>query len=212
MASDGRNRVDDDIAYCLTHYLPDFTTCYRKSQHYADCPVDGCKGCVPREARFGFVCPVCFGRIEDALPSWRRMELALSGIDRAVTPETRTQGKPGSRLPLAPIPLAFEEIRSYLASYTGTAERWVADYKGAEDALRFARAVKNAEHAHPAYEEPHNLRRTRCPDCGQLTFTWHPPTMPGSPVKVRCHNDACGREVTRVESIDDIAYIEALPR
>lgn len=198
--------------YCLTHYMPDFRSCIRKGQHYADCLTDGCKGCVLREARFGFLCPGCYGRVEDALPVWTRMQLELAGIDRAITPEVRRQGKPGSTVPLAPVPLDFEEIRSYYATYTGTAERWVADLQGAEDSLRFARAVTNAERAHPAHEKPHDLRRTRCPDCNQLTFTWHPPTLPGSPVKVQCHNDACKREVTRVESIDDIAYIEALPR
>lgn len=209
---------------CITNVLHDVASCTHRGEHLPTCPDPAnCRGCEPRAARVGFVCLTCYTRIEDALAAWNDLEPALAGIDRAVTRDAVHQGKPGSRVPLAPVPLDFEAIRSYHASFTGSVERWVAtayldtpdkyghqQWRGsAVDAVRFARAVQQAERAHPTHEKPHDLTRTRCPECRQGTFVWHPPTFVGSPVTVECQNPQCGRSITREDSIDTIAYIEA---
>lgn len=50
--------------------------------HYADCENNQCRGCIPRSAHFGYLCPVCFGRLDSALPKLGDLIAHLRSIER----------------------------------------------------------------------------------------------------------------------------------
>lgn len=208
-------KATDQLA-CITVYMDGERPCLRTGEHLWDAlEYDGeerhnldCGGCQPRRAEIGLVCLTCYDRIEAALATWRQWEPMLSGVDRAIRRESARSGKPGSQVPIPPVPLAMEELRSYLRHYTGTAERWVASVAGAEDAIRFARAMPAAAEEHPTHEVPHPIARTRCPDCEKLTLVWNPPAYDGADVRVICRDRSCGYEADQ-SSFEDIAEIEA---
>jgi hypothetical protein len=197
---------------CITNTMADTRGCTIRDEHYADYHdspdhLATCNGCVPRPTRVGFVCGPCFNRIEDALQAagpWFQM---LEGVDHAIRRDTINSGKPGSSVPIPPVPLTFEEIESYHRSFTGTAERWVADRTGAQDAVRFARAMEAASRNHPTAETPHHIKRTRCPICEKLTLVWNPPQYFGGHVRVTCRDQTCTFEADQ-RSFETIATIE----
>lgn len=206
--------MTDDQLTCITNQLSDFRGCTVREVHYGDLlagdsnHAETCGGCLPRQANYGLVCGPCYGRIAEAIEQSARWFELLDGVDRAVHKDAAgATGKPGSRVPIPPVPLTAEELRSYLRTFTGTVERWVADRAGASDAVRFARAMESAARNHPIAETPHKIRRTRCPRCELLTLVWNPPQYFGGHVTVACRNDDCGFEADQ-SSYEKIAEIE----
>lgn len=206
--------MTDDYLACITQQLPDFHGCTTRDTHYGDLLANDpdhankCNGCLPRRANYGLVCNPCYGRIAEAIEESARWFELLEGVDRALQKDASgATGKPGSRVPIAPVPLTAEELRSYLRTFRGTVERWVADPAGAADAVRFARAMEAAARNHPTAETPHKIRRTRCPRCELLTLVWNPPQYFGGHVSVTCRNDECGFEADQ-SSFEKIAAIE----
>lgn len=201
-----------ELLTCITGSMRDFRGCVIRDEHYLDQPdmdahLRQCNGCKPRQANVGMVCGPCFGRIEEAIVAagpWFEM---LEGVEHAVRRDTSGGARHQPNVPLAPVPLAFDEVLSYYRSFTGTAERWVASRKGAEDAVRFARAMHSAAKNHPTAETAHKIRRTRCQKCEQLTLVWHPPQYFGGHVRVMCSNPECKWEVDQT-SFEKIAQIE----
>lgn len=60
---------------CITHEMGDLPRrdrpypCFRRGQHFADCEGQedqSCRGCVPRSATDGFLCPACADKFTDA--------------------------------------------------------------------------------------------------------------------------------------------------
>lgn len=196
----------------VTSAMPDFRPCTIRDEHYLDYPdmdthLRHCNGCKPRQARVGMVCNSCYARIEEAVAlagPWFDM---LKGVDHAVRRDAVGGRKQGPGVPIAPVPLTFDEIESYYRSFTGTAERWVASRQGAEDAVRFARAMHSAVKNHPTAETAHKIRRTRCQGCEQLTLVWNPPQFFGGFVLVKCKDPECGWEADQT-SFEKIADIE----
>lgn len=201
-----------DTLTCITNALPDFRGCTIRDEHHTDYPdmaahYATCNGCVQRPTFVGFVCAPCYHRIEEALRELRPWHQLLAGVDRAIQSDPEGGGKPGSRLPIAPVPLTMEELASYRRSFTGSAERWVSDRAGATDAVRYARAAHTALKQHPTAETPHNINRTRCPNCEQQTLVWNPPAYYGADVRVTCRNPECDYEADQT-TFDTIADIE----
>jgi len=204
--------MTDNQLTCITNSLPDFRGCTIHDEHYADYGdleehARHCDGCIQRPARVGLVCGPCYNRIEDALQAagpWFQM---LEGVDTAIKRDAVRGGEPGGGVPIAPVPLTFEEVESYHRSFTGTAERWVADRHGAIDAVRFARAMSAAARNHPTAETAHRIKRTRCPLCERLTLVWNPPQYFGGHVVVACANQECAFEADQA-SYETIAAIE----
>lgn len=209
---------------CVTNEMPDFRSCIHRGAHAVNC--DGwqyrfnpkrnrdeatgreCKGCRPREARFGCVCLTCWESIQHALSEWPEFEQKIAGITRAV--QRDNGGIRGQSLGYVPIPstqLAVDEIRSYLKTLPGTAEMWVASLAGAKDAVRFARAVPAAIRTHAVEEKAHRVHRTRCTACGQKSLVWNPVQHEGADVTVKCSNPGCGAELDQ-SSFEKVAAIE----
>ncbi len=81
--------TDDRV--CVTHMdsavfsvLGRPPRCYRRGQHYAACEnPDECRGCVPRGAVWGYLCPVCADRLRDGLPRLEDLIGHLRSIESA---------------------------------------------------------------------------------------------------------------------------------
>lgn len=213
---------------CIVNQLEDFRRgCTRPDEHWADLvPADdpdararhlaNCGGCIPRPAEVGFLCRPHFLKVDLAMHAVYPFFRELDGIERAIRAETASRGKPGSQIPIPPRALALDEVASYYRRHHGDAERWVADQAGAIDAVRFARAYRAAERAHPIQETSHQVKLTRCPRCEHKTLVWHPPTYFLGHVAVRCSyrdqdGTACGFDADQT-SFEKIAAIEEKPR
>jgi hypothetical protein len=218
--------VNEPIA-CIANELPDVPPCTVLDTHWADqVPEDDqearerhlrdCRGCIPKRADVGFVCRSHFARIDIAAAAAKRFFATLDGVDHAIRSEAASRGKPGSQLPIPPVPLDIIVIRRHFASFTGTTERWVASKAGAADAVRFARAFRSAERNHPVAETSHEIRTTRCPRCGHRTLLWNPPTYFMGLVTVTCTYEdrdhvPCGFQSDQT-SYERLADLEANPR
>lgn len=194
--------------------------CGIPEEHLTTCNKSTCTGCWPREATHGFLCQNHYEQVDTAISTADRLRKELQGIERAIRTES-ISAVAGPRVPLTAIRLDLEAIdrwqndvyneRHQLVTrgYDGNLDRWISNPDGARRAAEFAREVRAADRAHPTQERPHKLRRTRCPECRQLSFVWYPPDEVASPVRVECHNPACEKSVTRQTSIDTMAHIEA---
>ncbi|WP_349862629.1 hypothetical protein [Leifsonia sp. WHRI 6310E] len=209
---------------CITNQMDDARSCtifgqhtvlcdgnrYRWNERRGEWDVAGpCTGCLPRLARVGLLCAACFERVQYAFAEWTpEREAMLGSIARAVQRDTggRTSG-PEGYVPIPATILAVNEIGSYLGTFPGDIELWVTSPRGAMDAIRFARAVPEVLRTHELEEKAHKIRRTRCPECRQLTMVWTPPATPSAPVRVVCSNPECDGELQQ-DSFEKVAAIE----
>jgi hypothetical protein len=199
---------------CITNSVEDLRSCVRRDAHNDDCngfeyvwveqrgqfEASGraCTGCTPRIAYNGFVCRNCFDRIIAAIAAAPAFLATLRGVDRALTP-TSGGGRASvlGYVPLTALALAVDEIERYLDGNPGNAESWVATPEGAQSAVGFANAMHSAIAAHPTRESAHQVRRVRCPKCGQMTLAWHPTPWVGGEVTIRCRNTECGSALSQ---------------
>lgn len=209
---------------CITNQMHDFRSCTHRGAHTINC--DGheyawnekrnreeatgrvCKGCRPREARYGQMCLNCHEHVVNAVSDWGPFSSMIRGIDRAV--QRDNGGISGQSIGYVPIPgtvLAVDEIWSYFKSMHGSVDQWVSTVTGAKDARRFARALEGAMRTHAVEEKAHQVKRTRCTACGQLSLVWNPTMMLGGNVTVKCSNPECKHEMDQ-DSFDKIAAIE----
>ena len=221
------------IRICITNTMHDFRSCTHKDAHTPNC--DGkryawnekrnrdeytgkpCTGCRPREARIGYLCLADHEKAQNALIEWSEFEPKIAAAEgRAV--QRDNGGIAGQQIGYVPLPgtmLAVEEIHSYLKSFPGRLDYWVATQKGAMDAVRFARAVSSAIRTHAVEEKSIKLNRLRCPDCGTLSMIRNPPMIPNSDITVTCHNASCRKTIREhettggVEKLAVIADIES---
>lgn len=207
---------------CITNQMGDFRSCtirgehtvrcdgrrYRWNRRLADWEVAGdCTGCLGQLAKVGLLCIACYERVQHAFTEWTpEREAILGSIDRAVQRDTagRSSG-PEGYVPIPGTLLAVNEIGSYLGTFPGHLDLWVSSTRGAMDAVRFARAVSSALRTHELEEKEHKIRRTRCPECKQLTLMWTPPTEAGGQVSIKCRS--CLAEVPH-ESFEKVTAIE----
>lgn len=200
---------------CITNDMPDWRSCTVRDAHTVRCDGrryhwiekkrrwedDGpCTGCLPREARVGMLCWSCWDKVEHAFADWTPDRRAtLRGLVRAVQRDTegRTSSGPEGYVPIPGTILAVDEVESYLRSCTGDARAWVSTEAGAMDAVRFAAAVPRALRTHELEEREHKIRRTRCPECRQLTLVWTPPRHEADHVRVVCSNEECHAELNQ---------------
>lgn len=213
---------------CVTNDMPDIRSCTYLDSHLDSC--DGfeyawvekrrrseatgkqCRGCEPKKAYQGFVCRGCFMGITAAVSGATSLITALGAIDRAKMSDT--EGRSSSSLGYVPLPatrLAIDELGRYPYS-SGTPELWVSNSFGAEQAVNFAKAYTAAVRSFPLKEEPHPLKRARCPKCEALSLVWHPPQFIGMDAIVRCRDSECGYVVnqdgweTALTEIENPAY------
>lgn len=192
---------------CIANRTTGVRDCTLADEHYPDCAAPRCRGCRPRPAKIGFVCGTCFDHIESAVRTAEQFYADRADLDRAKNTDSTGAHVFGPGIPIPPVPLSLDEVRSYHASFTGTAERWVHSQAGARDAVRFAAALAAAERAHPIAETKHEIRRTRCPRCSKRTLVWHPPQYVGGRVQILCRDQTCKFEADQT-SYENIADIE----
>jgi hypothetical protein len=172
-------------ARCITIVLNDFPDCTWPAER-------------------GEVCEACYHRIENAIIRADQLRIALAGVERAITPEPGSTIA-GPRLPLTALDIAFDEIRSY-RPHPIEAASWVTTGSGAEQAVRFARAVHRADQAYPIVAAVRKLERVRCPACARLTAVVSPPDWYGDAITVECMH--CKWKATNPDAIDIVAEIE----
>lgn len=159
-----------------------------------------CTGCLPREARVGFLCWPHHERVQAAYAAWPNFRAALEGVDRTVKLDNagvRTSSE--GYIPLPGTLLAIDECERLLASFPSgprAFDMWISTPEGARDAVMFARAAEAAYRSHQIEEREAQLQRVRCPRCGQLTLIRQAPALELEPVRVTCDNEHC-RHVIR---------------
>lgn len=218
--------------------LPGIYPCTLRGRHRVTCrdhegwrpPRPGtCSGCLPREARHGFLCTGHHERVQDALGRWPSFRRALQGVDRTVTVDTAgVRGSSDGHTPFPQTFLAIDECESYLATLPDGPhgfQMWISSTDGARAALLFAAAAERAYRSHQVEEREKDLQRVRCPKCGQLALVRIAPTFRLDPVLVECgncnhkiregdeahlyqHNAADGWHMVTADSIDVVDAIE----
>jgi hypothetical protein len=168
--------------------MDEFHACTIKNAHQANCDdTETCWGCQPAQASIGLLCTYCAERLTMVLSQWGSFVTALTGVDRAFTPETEgSVRQPGSTVNLTPIWLAIDEVKSSMAGFTGDAVKWVSTVLGAEASQRFVRVAQSAFRAVPIEERSHRIRQVRCQACGQNGLQWRPPQFFLDNVHVTC--------------------------
>ncbi len=209
---------------CITNDMHDLRPCTIKGQHQIDC--DGwayrwnekhqrleatgrpCHGCQPREARHGLLCWTCWESVQTAVGGYERLATLLTGIDRAVQRDNGgIRGQSLGYVPIPGVPLALEELESYIRDRHASVDVWVSNPDGAKNAVRFGRAYASALRSHPPEEVAHKINRTRCPACNRISLVWNPPVADGAEVTVICQNPECGQQLAQ-SSFETIAAIE----
>lgn len=176
--------------------------CVHLGEHHSGCEEAECRGCLPREARYGVVCARCWYALELAWAEWSLLEPYLTRYSR-LSPRNESVGRApaGPSIPLPQTALAADEVRSYLVGEPQDARAWVSTVDGARDAVGFTRAVQRAVRAHQIAERPRTLVRMRCPNPIHGTtpplVVWEPPQYAGDTVSVKC--EECGRTITDEE-------------
>ncbi|MBF4578942.1 hypothetical protein [Frigoribacterium sp. VKM Ac-2530] len=197
-------------AVCVTNDMHDSRPCTIRGEHSDIC--DGyeyrwaeehrryvatgkeCHGCLPRLASNGLLCRPCWESLQSAENAYGPLAELLEEFDVLVVPiGDGGGGGEKARIPLSGTKIALNEI----SSYRGTAETidldaWVSRPEGAEEAVRFTRAVRGALRSFPTTEDPHRVPRVRCPQCELLSLMWRPPVLAGDSVRIDCRNPECG--------------------
>lgn len=178
----------------------------------------GSKSCVRfghGEAKFGFLCDVCWIELEQRLAWWPSFSGVILDFGRLVQRESvGGKSKPDGYTPLTQVFLDVDETDSYLRSlalFGGNARAWVSDVTGAADAVRFTDCAARAERSHELVERDGRLRRWQCPVCWQnnvdaLTLWLKQPRWVGDERVISCMN-SCGYEVS-IDRAGDIASVE----
>lgn len=176
---------------CITAELHDLPTCTNP---------DG----TTRQATRGEVCETCYQRIDHAIHTADHLRTALTGIDRAITPEP-THTPAGPRLPHTPLHLDLDAINRAQNGHTD-ALAWVQTETGAIEAVHFARTVHTAQKAHPTTDITRKLHRLRCPNCRRQTAVIQPPDWYGDNTDITCI--ACNWHATNPDALEIVAAIE----
>lgn len=177
---------------CITALLDDFPDCTHPDNTL-------------RQATHGHTCDRCYARIEHAIHTADHLRTALTGAERAITPDT-TNSIPGPRLPHTAWQLDLDAINRAQTGHHD-ADTWVATAAGATDAIRFARTVHTAEQAHPTQDRERKLNRLRCPNCRNKTAIVSPPDWYGDNTTISCI--ACGWTASNPDALDIVTTIEA---
>lgn len=188
-----------------------------------------CGGCLPRKAEHGLLCWSCWSKVDDAVKIAGDMITHLRSVERAQ--QFDTAGVRSSSQWVIPVPQTWrlaDELLMLLGApapgFPTTAgvdevaaitdewvhpdvDMWVSRDHGAEDAVRFYRAMQTAMAQHPMREYEHRIRNIRCAACKQRTLLWKPPLAFEDDVRVVCENPACGAEVSH-DRFQALAQIE----
>ncbi|WP_114589392.1 hypothetical protein [Microbacterium arborescens] len=174
--------------------------CHRRGQtrdgrripegHYAACDDEDCRGCVPRSARHGLLCDVCWMKARDAIDRAYYLILHLRSIEsgaqnagervdtsrrpQLIVPETWMAADDLlEALGARPFPstmgidAAFEYVDDVLAPWRADLEGKANTVAGASALVRLTLRMQTALHRWPAAEAEHrSIPFVLCPQCG----------------------------------------------
>lgn len=214
--------TDDQV--CITHYMTEVPRrdrpypCNRRGQHYADCEgqEDGtCRGCVPRSATNGLLCPVCSDKFTDALSRLKWLISHLRSIDNGGQQQERVSTSMEQSLIIPDSWLAADGLMEALGSvpFRSTASidqairqagavvaGWEADLDGrlntehgAQQAVVTVKRMQNALHKWPDAEaEYRHIPYVVCPTCQEKNLYRRAPLEYLDDIFVQCATDDCG--------------------
>lgn len=192
---------------CITNeHLPGIRPCTEYGEHRVTCPdhpgwaeqPGECRGCLPSEAERGLLCDRCYEALTTVYAEWDQfVQLVNAAGMRATSPEPGGGGSAAAGYTTLPLTyLALEECASYLKSFPGRLDQWVATRAGARDAVQFAKAAAAAYRSLEVEEREHRWQRVRCPECQELSLIENPTREIGGQVIVSCRN--CGHVLNKV--------------
>lgn len=184
--------------------------------HYASCENDACRGCVPRSARFGMLCPVCWGRLQDALPrlGWliahlRSVEKPAQALgERVATSMERSILMPDSWIAADELLTAMgarvipstASIDDAVAHAHGAVEAFshgllerVNTVDGAMQAVILLKRISLALKRWPDSEATlRHIPWVQCPTCREPHLWRRAPERFGDDIRVECGTPDCG--------------------
>lgn len=186
------------------------------SAHYASCENNECRGCVPRSAQFGYLCPVCWRRLQDALPrlAWlithlRSIEKPAQALgERVATSMERSILMPDTWIaadelltaigaPVIPstasIDDAISHVRDAVWAWQADIEHRVNTVEGATQAVVLLKRMGLALRRWPDSEaELRHIPFVTCPTCHRAHLWRRAPQQFGDDIRVECGTRDCG--------------------
>lgn len=183
--------------------------------HYASCENDACRGCVPRSARFGMLCPVCWGRLQDALPrlGWliahlRSVEKPAQALgERVATSMERSILMPDSWIAAdelltamgarvipstASIDDAVQHAHGAVEAFSRDLLERVSTVEGATRAVILLKRISLALKRWPDSEaELRHIPHVACPTCHRAHLWRRAPKQQGDDIRVECGTPQC---------------------
>lgn len=201
--------------------------CYRRGLHYAACEnPDECRGCVPRSATHGYLCPVCHDKLVDALGRVEALIVHLRSIERpaqAIGERVDTSQEKSILVPdswlaadglmealgAPPIPStasiddAFELARDAVNAWSDL-DRIVNTKEGAKRSVVLVRRMQTALRRWPDSEaEWRAVPFIACPSCRALSLWRKAPIHYLDEILIMCNTEGCGYEMDFFKWLDD---------
>ena len=184
--------------------------------HYATCENDQCRGCVPRSARFGYLCPVCYHRLLGHLPKLADLIAHLRSImkppqplgERVATsmeqsvlmPDTWTAADElltAMGNPVIPSTASIDEsiriAQDAVAGFESTLDARLNTIDGATQAVILLKKIETALKRWPDSDaEFRHIPGMWCPACSWDNLWRQGPAKKGDDERVICTTEGCG--------------------
>lgn len=212
-----RECITNDPLWNNVHAADRPFPCRRRGLHWAACASrEDCYGCVPRDARYGFLCPVCYDALHDALRRLPALILHLRSVERSgqalgervstsmersiLVPDTwLTADGLMDALGAAPIPSTADIdetaiiVNDVLADWQDHVDEWVNTREGAKRAIVLVKRMKLALRRFPDSEaEYRHVPFILCPTCKQRSLWRKAPLEFSDDLLIQCGTPGCG--------------------
>jgi hypothetical protein len=199
--------------------------CRITDAHRDGCASSTCRGCLPREAKVGYLCEGCYARLADQLHDWAKFsQLVLAFGTLVQTDNDGRKSRPSGYTTLEQTFLDIDEAERFLqplsgvyglADAGGDARKWVSTVRGANNAANFTKCAERCRRSHEIAQADGKLRKWRCPNCHQtnphdLTLWLKQPRFAGDDRVISCVKE-CGYLVS-MDRASTIADVESAVR
>lgn len=210
---------------CITHWEDSFPKgerprrCYRRGLHYASCEnPDECRGCVPRSAVDGLLCPVCAAQIRDAIPRVANLIAHLRSIEKIGQPLGERVATSMERSILFPDTWAAADLllgalgarpfkstdtiddairiaHTHQARWEANLDEYINTEHGAVQAVTLIGRMKTALKRWPESEaEWRKVPYVACPTCHKVSLFRRAPLRYKDDLLLLCATPGCGYE------------------